>query len=830
MDITIKFNSLVILLLFGGLVACSEETDRYQTTEVAAPCEQVTQALEAGAAIKDPQEHKQLIRSCFEKIPSESENAQYKFALDYLVNQRTYLPDEDLSPLAEKLGPRARQLVVIRQLQLQARMDGPEILPRIQDLRSTALGNDDDLSHSALLHAEGLVSHFSGEHENAVRFFRDATAAADSENAKLLVPGHLLYEARAHHGLRDSDAALAAFAASANLMTQTQVRSLGRNLCRGVRSVLISSSSDRMAEYETLREQSLAEGNKVFATCVLIGQMVQAMFVSEFDEVDRLGESALLATSEAGLEDQRHIVLFTLGQNAYKKGEFAEALEFYDQALKGYESLSDTAAQSIVYNSLGNIFFDLGDGERAIEAYQAAYDLLMETNVTNHAQAATMLANIGLSHAADGNHDVALEFYRQADELAAKNPGHRVHGYLNYILAKSLHETGESLAAIDRASAAIPVIMDKRNRVEAAAVHSWIASRYLEAGRNKNAAEELRHATVIVKEMTDRLSTLDDDPPYSFWRSEYHQNMAHLMKEMDDHAASSEHALTALRLSNDRFEKQKVRAAANADVQFVLREKDRSIAMSRRDAELSSLKLEQARMRTYFSFGGSFLALAAAFLAFLAYRSQRKLAVINKLFLRETHHRAKNNLQILTALLRSKNRQDNPQSRAVAARLDAASRLTTMGLIQDHLFSRSKDDSLNTKSFVESLLNLIEEGFGSKGITFTSEIETAPLDADAATPLGLLISEIVLNALKHAFPSGKGEIAVRLKTASSGRINLSIKDNGSGFEPDQAKQSETSLGLGLITDLADQLGASLSITSNSNGTHYALKSIVASRS
>lgn len=93
------------------------------------------------------------------------------------------------------------------------------------------------------------------------------------------------------------------------------------------------------------------------------------------------------------------------------------------------------------------------------------------------------------------------------------------------------------------------------------------------------------------------------------------------------------------------------------------------------------------------------------------------------------------------------------------------------------------------------------------------DIETLSLSVDKAIPSGLILNELITNALKHAFPAGrKGAVHVELRTISEGRrMRLSVGDNGIGLAPTFSPSGSASLGMGLVSTLVDQLEGELEI-------------------
>src|SRR5262249_15071082 len=100
--------------------------------------------------------------------------------------------------------------------------------------------------------------------------------------------------------------------------------------------------------------------------------------------------------------------------------------------------------------------------------------------------------------------------------------------------------------------------------------------------------------------------------------------------------------------------------------------------------------------------------------------------------------------------------------------------------------------------------------------------DDVPLGVDRAIPCGLLLNELITNALKHAFPAGRGgEVRVELARIAGDRLRLVVRDNGVGLSTGFDLRRTESLGMQLVTTLAEQLEATLEVT-NAGGTTFQL--------
>jgi len=185
-----------------------------------------------------------------------------------------------------------------------------------------------------------------------------------------------------------------------------------------------------------------------------------------------------------------------------------------------------------------------------------------------------------------------------------------------------------------------------------------------------------------------------------------------------------------------------------------------------------------------------------------------------EVLLREIHHRVKNNLQVISSLLSAQAREVDED--AVRERFEETQdRIRSMAAIHEHLY---QSDDLARVDFDEYLEGLLDELFRSHRtdkIDRSLEADQHPLPIDQAIPAGLIVNELVTNALEHAFPDGQGGTVAVVYRADGGEATLIVEDDGQGA-PDL--ESEGTLGLRLVRGLTRQLRGTLSTNTESGVT------------
>jgi len=177
---------------------------------------------------------------------------------------------------------------------------------------------------------------------------------------------------------------------------------------------------------------------------------------------------------------------------------------------------------------------------------------------------------------------------------------------------------------------------------------------------------------------------------------------------------------------------------------------------------------------------------------------------------REMSHRVKNSLASVVGLLRVQSR--NAQSQDVRDALkDAASRITTIAQVHDHLWRGAKIGYVDIADFAGELCRKLQETFSH---TVSCTFGHLVISADKAIPLGLLINELVTNSAKHAYPEGSGEIDVSGERRGDD-LHVEVSDRGIGLPKDfDIEEPRASLGFKVINSLLAQIDGRIAVIAN----------------
>ncbi|WP_227816120.1 PAS domain-containing sensor histidine kinase [Nitrogeniibacter aestuarii] len=191
--------------------------------------------------------------------------------------------------------------------------------------------------------------------------------------------------------------------------------------------------------------------------------------------------------------------------------------------------------------------------------------------------------------------------------------------------------------------------------------------------------------------------------------------------------------------------------------------------------------------------------------------------------LNEVHHRVKNNLQVITSLL-------NLQARSASAEVSSAlfesqGRVKAMALIHQLLYERDDFSNIDMGEYLDRLCSLLRESFRESRTRFALTVDApsgVTISLKQAVPCGLLVNELVTNAIKHAFPEPRsGEVRVTLRGTDDG-FDVRVSDNGIGLPENIEPAVTRTLGMQLIPLLADQAKGAWQLE-REHGTHFEIR-------
>jgi len=207
-------------------------------------------------------------------------------------------------------------------------------------------------------------------------------------------------------------------------------------------------------------------------------------------------------------------------------------------------------------------------------------------------------------------------------------------------------------------------------------------------------------------------------------------------------------------------------------------------------------------------------------------RAQEQLKASLKekeVLLKEIHHRVKNNLQIISSLLKLQSSYIKDEQGLTMFK-DSQNRIRSMALIHEKLYQSQDLSRIDFAEYIRDLTLTLLRSYkaNAQEIKLKTQVNNIWLNVDTAIPCGLIINELISNCLKHAFPSSSNkdnEICIKIDSSPDHQFTLVVSDNGIGLPPELDFQNTESLGLELVCSLAEQLEGNIELNRN-HGTSF----------
>lgn len=201
-----------------------------------------------------------------------------------------------------------------------------------------------------------------------------------------------------------------------------------------------------------------------------------------------------------------------------------------------------------------------------------------------------------------------------------------------------------------------------------------------------------------------------------------------------------------------------------------------------------------------------------------------KLSLKEKeVMMKELHHRVKNNMQIISSLLRLQSRRFTNQNIVEMFRASQA-RIRSMALVHEKLYQSASLAKIDFALYIKALTAYLFHSYkiDMNRVKLTVNAKDVCLKMNTAICLGLIVNELVSNSLRHAFPDGrKGEIGVDIRFDKKGKIFLEVSDTGVGMTEGWDFRRAKTLGMQLVTDLVKQIEGAIELK-RKRGTAFAI--------
>ncbi len=496
-------------------------------------------------------------------------------------------------------------------------------------------------------------------------------------------------------------------------------------------------------------------------------------------------------------------VYLNIGASYYYRGVYAKALENYLEAAKIQEKIKDEKTLAKTFNNIGLIYRTKNNSQKALEYFSKS--LKIKKLLNDKKGVCYTYSNIGIIHQNQKHCDSALWYANASYNLSLELQS-------SYDIGTSLSNIGEAYYCLNDLKNAKKFFLDAEKVLIKNTDENTLAFCYKGLGnvfeKENNLQEALKYynQSIFHAKATERNELLSD-----LYHSVYEieEKLQHPEKALKNYILYSQMKDSVFSIESNR----------NLNELEIVYETDKKQKL------IEEKEAEQKRLYNYIIALG-FVLLIVISSIYIVNKQRRKLASQKKILetlvdekntlLKETHHRVKNNFQIVSSLLylQSESLQNKA---AIEAIREAQNRVRSMILIHQRLYNRDEIVGINAKEYITDLVNDLTEYQATKikNLQTVINVDNLVFNIDTITPIGLIVNELVTNVIKHAFDESftTPEIKVDLHKQEEELI-LTVSDNGKGLVKEP---NPDSFGIKLIHSLSKKLKGKVTFTSE-NGT------------
>jgi len=523
-------------------------------------------------------------------------------------------------------------------------------------------------------------------------------------------------------------------------------------------------------------------------------------------------------------------ILNSLGGVYRKKGDITKAIKMVLESKSILETMDTLALskklkrkllsqQLILYNTLANFYNQMGDFPKAIENYNKAYQISLRLKATKYA--GVILSNKGDLLLSMGKFQEALDVLISAKQLKIDgNSQASSVANTNQNIGLALLKIGKYKLALENINEALDYY--KKNNLISGLMESYVIrgrifyrmKKYDKAKEDCTKSKQLAIQSGVLETQKKAYLCLSDvyeainDYKNAFINYKFYQ------KAFDSiYNEKNIKYITQLEMQYN-FDKEK----ELQDLKNASKEKENKLIIKTLIFSILGLILISGLLYRLF---------------YIRHKSNKELIeknekisetlAINEILFKETHHRVKNNLQIISSLLNMQSRfLEDGKSKDIIN--NSQNRIKSMSLIHQKLYKEKNITGIETKIYFTELIDSLALSYGidTTKVKMNISIENILLDVDTAIPLGLVLNELISNAFKHGVDKEIGEFSIRFEKPSNTHLLLQINDNGQGFPPNFNWNNLESYGMKLIHTLCKKLKADI-VFKNNNGAEISMK-------
>ncbi len=540
--------------------------------------------------------------------------------------------------------------------------------------------------------------------------------------------------------------------------------------------------------------------------------------LSNYPEALSYYQEALSIRKKLGLKSGTAGILVNIG-NAYTTRErYAAALHHFLEALALAEQIQDSSKIATILNGIGVLYRRQDQWEKAAHYYQKSLKLSRQMKDTT--LIVSLLNNLAILYQHQGQYEIAYQYFVEVIETTRDRNDQARLGTAYQNLANLFFKQQKNEEAMLYARKAIGIRGQLQDRLGLSTSYYLLGEIY-QKQKNYALARSYAEQSLQVAQSLKAWSHIHDAGSL----------LIEIIRETQPAPALAEYYEIVAQAKDSLYRQDKARELIRLENKLEVQQKENEIQLLTQENQIKELKTKRQRYFIYLILFSLGLVLSLIVLIYFRYRAKIKANQLlsdqkqeKEILLKEIHHRVKNNLQIISSML-SLQVQHTRVPEVAKAMKEGQGRVEAMALIHQILYMTEEISHIDFPSYLENLVRSVFRAYNQyEGkVNYIIEAPALQLDINTAIPLGLIINELVSNALKYAFPhSGRGIVHLVLEKHDHFKYRLEIADNGVGLpHTDLQNISSDSLGLKLVRSLTRQLEGHLQID-NTRGTKFTI--------
>lgn len=521
--------------------------------------------------------------------------------------------------------------------------------------------------------------------------------------------------------------------------------------------------------------------------------------MEKLDDAERVLNEARPKVRESDL----WLLYTNLGYVYERRGLIGEASDYAMMTLGLGEKINQPKAQAMAYSDLSNLFWKQNKFEKGLE-YGLKSIALFETIGMNDLDYDFTLYIVGNNYLELKKYPQALEYYKRSIKMGEQ------YGFYNNLSDVYISIT-DLYTYLQKYPLAKSAGLNAIKYAELLENNFMLMRSWLSMGKMYNKEQIFRPAVESLQKSID-IASADFGDKYFLHKAYEELSIAYAGLHIYDSAYNAFQIHD--RLEDEVFTIESDQRISKLETQFELAKKENTIVLQN-----TKLK-EQKNIQVFGAVLGTVLCLFLLFL-YRTYLLNKKTNIIlakqnkeKEFLLKEIHHRVKNNLEVVSSLLSLQSGQSNSKEIQELMQ-ENQNRVQSMSIIHQKLYQGENLATIEMKDYFQQLGNYTLDVFNMQDkITIEYQMDKLELEVDIAIPIGLIVNELLTNALKYAFPNGRnGKIMIGLHRNLQ-KLKLDVSDNGIG-KSTSYNLPESGFGTQLVQLLTMQLDGSM--TQNNNG-------------